>query len=481
MLTGESLPVPKVPGDRVIGGAINGEGVLVVETLAVGAETALARIVRRVESAQAAKAPIQKTVDRVAAIFVPAVLGLAALTFLGQWFATGTIAPAILSAVAVLVIACPCALGLATPTAVMAGTGVAAKYGILIKDAETLEIAHRIDTVMFDKTGTLTEGTPSVVAIEAAAGMAGAEILRLASGVQQGSEHPLAKAVRTRAEAEGLRVPPARDAKALPGRGMTATVEDHFLVVGSRRVLEDYGLEPAALAVRAAWLQKEGYSVSWLVEAGTKTPRLLGLIAFGDALKPSAKSAVAALRAQGLHVVMLTGDNAGSAKVAANALGIDDVRAEILPEDKAEAVNALRQAGRIVAVIGDGINDAPALAAADLGIAMATGSDVAMHTAGMTLMRGDPALVADAIDISRRTFAKIRQGLFWAFVYNIIGIPLAACGYLSPVVAGAAMAFSSVSVVSNALLLRRWRPRRHAASNRDPVWASERGRKAAAF
>ncbi|HEY1857831.1 heavy metal translocating P-type ATPase [Acidocella sp.] len=460
MLTGESLPVPKLLGDRVIGGAINGEGVLLVETSAVGAEAALARIVRLVESAQAAKAPVQKQVDRVAAVFVPAVLGLAVLTFLGWWFATGRIEPAILAAVAVLVVACPCSLGLATPTAVMAGTGVAAQHGVLIKDAETLETAQRVDTVAFDKTGTLTEGAPSIVAVEPEEGLKEAEILRLAAGVQQGSEHPLAKAVRARAQAEGFLVPQARDAKALPGRGMAAIVEDRHLVLGSRRVLEENGLEPAALAARAVLLQEAGRTVSWLVEAGPETSRILGLIAFGDAIKPSARSAVAALRARGLHVVMLTGDNAGSAKMAADALGIDDVRAEILPEDKAEAVNALRQAGRIVAMVGDGVNDAPALAAADLGIAMATGSDVAMHTAGVTLMRGDPALVADALDISRRTFGKIRQGLFWAFVYNIIGIPLAASGHLSPVIAGAAMAFSSVSVVSNALLLRRWRPLR---------------------
>jgi Cu+-exporting ATPase len=460
MLTGESLPVPKFLGAWVIGGAINGDGVLVVETHAVGADSTLSRVVRLVEIAQAAKAPIQKTVDRVAAIFVPVVLGIVALTFLGQWLVGGHVAPAILSAVAVLVIACPCALGLATPTAVMAGTGVAAKYGILIKDAETLEMARRIDTVMFDKTGTLTEGSPSIVAIEAADGITGAEILRLAAGLQQGSEHPLAKAVRTRADAEGVLIPPARDAKALPGRGVAANVEDRSLVLGSRRMLEEYGLDPATLAASAARLQKEGRTVSWLAETSGETSRILGLIAFGDAIKQSARAAVTALRAQGLHVAMLTGDNEGSANVVAVALGIDDVKAEILPEDKAHTVDALRRAGRIVAMVGDGINDAPALAAADLGIAMATGSDVAMHTAGITLMRGDPALVADALDISRRTFGKIRQGLFWAFIYNVIGIPLAASGHLNPVIAGAAMAFSSVSVVTNALLLRRWRPHR---------------------
>ncbi|HQT62806.1 heavy metal translocating P-type ATPase [Acidiphilium sp.] len=457
MLTGESLPVLKSPGDKVIGGAINGEGLLLVETSAVGAESALARIVRLVENAQATKAPIQKLVDRVAAVFVPVVLGIAAVTFLAWWLTTGQVEHAILAAVSVLVIACPCSLGLATPTAVMAGTGVAAKYGILIKDAETLEIAHRIDTVAFDKTGTLTEGNPSIIALEAVDGAQVAELLRLAVGVQQASEHPLAKAVRERAKADGIRPPHSTDVRTLPGRGMKATVDGHELVLGSRRVIEENGLDSTVLEARATALQEEGRTVSWLIETGPD-PRVIGLIGFGDALKSTARQAVAALHARGLRVAMLTGDNPGSARVAAHSLGIDDVQAEILPEHKAEAVHALQKVGRIVAMVGDGVNDAPALAQADLGIAMGTGSDVAIHTAGMTLMRGDPALVADAIDISRRTFSKIRQGLFWAFFYNVVGIPLAALGYLSPVIAGAAMAFSSVSVVSNALLLRRWKP-----------------------
>ena len=457
MLTGESLPVPKAPGDKVTGGAINGDGLLLVETTAIGAESTLTRIVRLVESAQAAKAPIQKLVDRVAAIFVPAVLVVALVTFLVWWFATGNAEAAILSAVAVLVIACPCSLGLATPTAVMAGTGVAAKHGILIKDAETLEVARRADIVAFDKTGTLTEGNPSVVALEPAPGIERNDMLRLAAAVQQGSEHPLAKAVRAKAEAEGMLVPAASAVKALPGRGIECTVEGRFLVLGSARLRGEHGIEAGSLAARAEALQAEGRTVSWLIDAG-KTPRLLGLIAFGDALKPTARDAVAALHGLGLRVAILTGDNKGSAVAAARALGIDDVMAEILPEHKADVVNALRREGHRVAMVGDGVNDAPALAAADVGIAMATGSDVAMHTAGITLMRGDPALVAAALDVSHVTFRKIRQGLFWAFFYNVIGIPLAAAGFLSPVVAGAAMAFSSVTVVSNAVLLRRWRP-----------------------
>ncbi|WP_244890807.1 heavy metal translocating P-type ATPase, partial [Acidocella aminolytica] len=336
MLTGESLPVLKSPGDKVIGGAINGEGLLLVETRAVGAESALARIVRLVENAQATKAPIQKLVDRVAAVFVPVVLGIAAVTFLAWWLTTGQVEHAILAAVSVLVIACPCSLGLATPTAVMAGTGVAAKYGILIKDAETLEIAHRIDTVAFDKTGTLTEGNPSIIALEAVDGAQVAELLRLAVGVQQASEHPLAKAVRERAKADGIRPPHSTDVRTLPGRGMKATVDGHELVLGSRRVIEENGLDSTVLEARATALQEEGRTVSWLIETGPD-PRVIGLIGFGDALKSTARQAVAALHARGLRVAMLTGDNPGSARVAAHSLGIDDVQAEILPEHKAEA------------------------------------------------------------------------------------------------------------------------------------------------
>jgi Cu+-exporting ATPase len=458
LLTGESLPIAKHAGDRVTGGAINGDGLLVVETTAVGAESTLARIIRLVESAQAAKAPIQHLVDRVSAVFVPVVLGIAGLTFLAWWlFAGASVEAAIINAVAVLVIACPCALGLATPTAIMAGTGVAARHGILIKDAEALEVAHVLDIVAFDKTGTLTEGKPALVALEPAPGLARAEALRLAAAVQAGSEHPLARAVVAEATREGMAVAPAAEVSALPGRGVSATVEGRSLRLGSRRLMGELGVDLGALAGRAAELEAQGRTVSWLAEAGD-TPRLLALLAFGDAVKPSARHAVAALHLAGIRTVMLTGDNAGSAKAAAAALGIDEAVAEVLPQDKADAVAKLKAGGRKVAMVGDGVNDAPGLAAADVGIAMSTGTDIAMHAAGITLMRGDPALVADAIDVSRRTYAKIRQNLFWAFVYNLIGIPLAALGLLSPVIAGAAMAFSSVSVVGNALLLRRWRP-----------------------
>jgi Cu+-exporting ATPase len=458
LLTGESLPVAKRAGDRVTGGAVNGDGLLVVETLAVGAESTLARIIRLVESAQAAKAPIQHLVDRVSAVFVPVVLGLAALTFLAWWLVGDAgVETAIINAVAVLVIACPCALGLATPTAIMAGTGVAARHGILIKDAEALEVAHAIDTVAFDKTGTLTEGKPALVAFEALPGLDRAETLRLAAAVQAGSEHPLARAVLAEAGRAGIAVAAASDVSALPGRGVAATVEGRSLRLGSRRLMGELGVDLGVLAGRAADLEADGRTVSWLAEAAPR-PRLLALLAFGDAVKPSARRAVAALHRSGIRTVMLTGDNAGSARAAAMALGIDEVVAEVLPGDKADAVARLKAGGRTVAMVGDGVNDAPALAAADVGIAMSTGTDVAMHAAGITLMRGDPALVADAIDVSRRTYAKIRQNLFWAFVYNLVGIPLAALGLLSPVIAGAAMAFSSVSVVGNALLLRRWRP-----------------------
>jgi P-type Cu+ transporter len=459
LITGESLPVPKHEGDGVTGGAINGDGLLGVETMAVGAESTLARIVRLVESAQAAKAPIQRLVDRVSAVFVPVVLGIALLTF-GGWWLIGDVGieTAVINAVAVMVIACPCALGLATPTAIMVGTGVAARHGILIKDAEALEVAHSVDTVAFDKTGTLTEGKPSVVALGPAEGVAPTELLRLAASVQAGSEHPLARAVVDLARVEGVSPVPARDVRALPGRGVAAAVEDRDLKLGSRRLMEELGVDLRPLAARARTLEDEGRTVSWLAAEAKPQPRLLGLLAFGDAVKPSARAAVSALRRIGVGTVMLTGDNAGSAKVAAERIGIDEVLAEILPEDKADAIAKLKAEGRLVAMVGDGVNDAPALAAADVGIAMSTGTDVALHAAGVTLMRGDPALVADAIDVSRRTYAKIRQNLFWAFVYNVVGIPLAAFGLLSPVLAGAAMALSSVSVVANALLLRRWRP-----------------------
>lgn len=459
MLTGESLPVDKAVASRVTGGSIDTDGMLVIETTAVGAETTLAKIVRLVEGAQASKAPIQRLVDKVSAVFVPVVLGIAVVTFFGWWAATGDATNAVLNAVAVLVIACPCSLGLATPTAIMAGTGVAARHGILIQDAEALERAHAIGVVAFDKTGTLTEGRPVVANVVPAVGVTEHNALSLTVALQAGSEHPLARAVRERAAEAGIQPAPVSGFRALAGRGVSAEVDGQTLVLGARRLLEEHQISLGNLADHAAILENEGHrTVSWLAETAPE-PRVLALVAFGDTIKQTARTAVARLHKEGVRTVMLTGDSRGAAEAVAKSLGIDEVVPEVLPGDKADAVVRLRGEGRVVAMVGDGINDAPALAAADIGIAMATGTDVAMHTAGVTLMRGDPALVADAIDISRRTYRKIRQGLGWAFIYNVAGIPLAALGFLNPIIAGAAMALSSVSVVTNALLLRRWRPR----------------------
>ena len=459
LITGESLPVGKHAGDHVTGGAINAEGLIVVRTRAVGAESTLARIVRMVESAQAKKAPIQRMVDQVSAVFVPVVIGIALVTLLGWGIATGNWEAGILNAVAVLVIACPCALGLATPTAIMAGTGVAARHGILIKDAESLEIAHKVKMVAFDKTGTLTEGRPELVALEPHQATR-SEVLAWAAAIQAGSEHPLARAVTQLALKEQVSVPAAAGVRAVAGRGMSAVVESRQLRLGSPRFMQELKVDVSAFSARAQALESGGRTVSWLADV-TGAPQLLGLLAFADTLKPAAAPAVARLHALGIKTALVTGDNRGSAEAVAAQLGIDLVHFQVLPEDKAGIIGKLKSQvsheGDRVAMVGDGINDAPALAAADVGIAMSTGTDVAMQAAGITLMRGNPALVADAIDISRRTYAKIRQNLFWAFFYNVVGIPLAAFGLLNPVIAGAAMALSSVSVVTNALRLRRWK------------------------
>jgi Cu+-exporting ATPase len=459
LITGESLPVAKHPDDKVTGGAINGDGLLLVRTSAIGAETTLARIIRMVENAQAAKAPIQHLVDRVSAVFVPVVLALALLTLVGWLLAGGGIDTAIINAVAVLVIACPCALGLATPTAIMAGTGVAAKYGILIKDAEALEIAHSVTAVVFDKTGTLTEGKPVVQELVPAdlKGNDETRLLQLIFSIQRGSEHALARAITDLAASRNITALDAAQVKALPGRGMAATVDQLDLRLGNTRLMQESNVDLSALNARASLLESQGRTISWLASVNG-VPQLLGLIAFGDQIKASAPVAIERLHRLAVQTILLTGDNQGSANAVGQALGISRIVAQVLPGEKADQVTALKQSGAIVAMVGDGINDAPALAAADVGIAMATGTDVAMQAAGITLMRGDPALVADALDISRRTYNKIKQNLFWAFIYNLIGIPLAAFGFLNPMVAGAAMAFSSVSVISNALLLRRWKP-----------------------
>ena len=455
MLTGESMPVTKSAGDKVIGGAVNGEGLIVARATALGAESTLARIIRAVEDAQAAKAPVQRLVDKVSAVFVPAVVLVALVTFAGWWLYNGDWSAALLNAVAVLVIACPCALGLATPTAIMAGTGVAARRGILIKDAEALELLHGVDVVAFDKTGTLTAGKPRLTAHIAANG-GHDELLALSAAVQHGSEHPLARAVEEAAATAGLTPAAAAGVQAVPGHGVTAQVDGAEYALGNARLLERFGIALGGLADDARRHEASGETVSWLAQTKPEA-KLVGMLAFGDALKPESREAVQALKAAGIRTVMLTGDNRGSAAHIAGQLGIDEVHAQVLPEGKADIIAQLRSTGGRVAMVGDGINDAPALAAADIGIAMGGGTDVAMHTAGVTLMRGDPRLLADAIDISRRTYAKIRQNLFWAFVFNAVGVPLAAFGLLNPMIAGAAMAFSSVTVVSNALLLRRWR------------------------
>lgn len=457
LITGESLPVSKRVGDRVTGGSVNGEGLLRVRTAAIGAETTLARIIRMVESAQAAKAPIQRIVDQVSAVFVPAVLAIALVTFVGWMLYAGNWEEALINAVAVLVIACPCALGLATPTAIMAGTGVAAGQGILIKDAEALELAHSVTAVAFDKTGTLTEGKPSLVAYEPVEGVTKEAILRIAGALQQTSDHPLAHAVMEKVRELGLSLPVVSEAKALPGRGIQALLDGELMLLGSSRLMQELGVALGKLAAVASALESEGKTISWLLCQKGDSVKLLGLLAFGDTVKPASYRAVARLRELGIKTVMLTGDNQGSAQAVAKELGIDEVRAELLPGDKANIVQELRGQGYVVAMVGDGLNDAPSLVAADVGLSMSTGTDVAMEAAGITLMRGDPRLVADSFDVSRRTYSKIKQGLFWAFAYNVLGIPLAALGMLNPVIAGAAMAFSSVSVVTNALLLRRWR------------------------
>jgi P-type Cu+ transporter len=452
LITGESLPVEKSVGDAVTGGAINGEGLVRVRATTIGAESVLSRMIQLVQGAQASKAPVQRLVDRIAAVFVPAVIAVAVVTFGVWWFTGGVLAEALINAVAVLVIACPCALGLATPTAIMAGTGAAARGGILIKDAEALERAHRISTVVLDKTGTLTEGRPVVVESIAVDGDEAA-LMHVAASAQQGSEHPLARAVL--AGADGLA--PVDHFRALPGRGIEASVEGRAVIIGNRRLMGDEGIVFDALEARAAAFEAKGRTVMWVAEKAP-APRLLGIIAVGDTLREGAAEAVARLKARGIDTVMLTGDNALSAAAIAEEVGVGRVIAEVLPGDKAGEIERLKASGATVAMVGDGINDAPALAAAHIGIAMGTGTDVAMHTAGVTLMRGDPSLIADAIAVSGATFGKIRQNLFWAFFYNVIAIPLAAAGHLSPVIAGAAMALSSVSVVSNSLLLKRWRP-----------------------
>ena len=448
MLTGESLPITKQAGDRVFAATSNGEGMLRCRATGVGEHTLLSGIIRLVAQAQGSKAPVQRLADRISAIFVPVVCLIALLTFGSWWFFGGVFSVALVNAVAVLVIACPCALGLATPTAIMVGAGQGARYGILVKNAEALERAEKVRVLAVDKTGTLTRGEPVVTDIlPLQTDLSANEALRLAAGLEQGSEHPLAKAVLAAAQAAGLSLPTISDFRATPGQGIEAECEGRRLRLGSPAYTP---LTDSKEVLEA--LQNSGKTVVVLAE----TERPLALIAIADPVRETSREAVSRLKALGVKVVMLTGDNAGTAAAIAREVGIDDWRAGISPQAKSQTINELRADGRVVAMVGDGINDAPALAAADVSFAMGAGSDAAIEAADVTLVRSDLRAVADAIDLSRATLGKIRQNLFFAFIYNILGIPLAALGLLNPVLAGAAMAMSSVSVVSNSLLLRRW-------------------------
>ena len=472
LLTGESEPVKKGLDSKVIGGALNGEGVLVVKAEAVGVESVLSQIINLVEEAQTQKAPIQKLVDRVSAIFVPTVIILALITGIGNWFYLDSISIAILRAVSVLVIACPCALGLATPAAIMAGTGIAARFGILIKDPQVLELAHRLDIVAFDKTGTLTIGKPRMLALLPFNQSFADEdqILATAAGLQLGSEHPLAKALLDAAKAKGVVPIATSSSKGLPGIGIEGIPNDGPFASQTLRLQSVASLEGSSqhdiVLQKVQVCFKQGQTVSVLMNTsgeGSEVASPIAVIAFGDELKANAQSAVDALHALHIRTVMLSGDNLAAATRVGKTIGIDEVFAQIMPGNKAEIIQKLQGTAtgkkHFVAMVGDGVNDAPALAMADVGMAMSTGTDVAMQAAGITLMRGDPTLVADAIDISKKTWGKIRQNLFWAFAFNTIGIPMAALGYLSPMLAGSAMALSSFCVLSNALLLKRWRPK----------------------
>jgi Cu+-exporting ATPase len=457
LITGESVPVAKTAGSPVTGGSINGTGLLHVEATAVGDDSTLSKIIRLVENAQAGKAPVQRLVDRISEIFVPAVAAIAAITFAGWMLATSDPGAALIAAVSVLVIACPCALGLATPTAIMAGTGVAAKFGILIKDVESLELAHRLDAIIFDKTGTLTVGRPEVVDVHVETGTARG-LVQLAASVQQGSEHPLAAAILARARADGLKPGTVDNFRSLPGRGVAGRVDGEIVLVGNESLLDEHGLARPVASAADDWTH-QGRTVSWVARGDT----VLGAIAMADTLRDTSIAAIGELRGMGVKTLLISGDAPAVAEEIGRQLRVDVARGAVRPDAKAAVVDTLRAEGHTVGMVGDGINDAPALAAADVGIAMGSGTDVAMETASVTLMRADPGLVAGAISVSRSTWNKIRQNLFWAFIYNIIGIPLAAAGFLSPAIAGAAMAMSSVSVVSNSLLLKRWTPRKQKA------------------
>ena len=455
LITGESIPVVKAAGDKVTGGSINGTGLIKVSATAIGADSTLSRIIKLVENAQEGKAPIQRLVDRISEIFVPVVVAIAAITFASWYLIDGNVESAIIAAVSVLVIACPCALGLATPTAIMTGTGAAARAGILIKDVQALEHAHSINAVIFDKTGTLTTGQPAVVEVHSTDKQPDAMLLDLAA-LQQGSEHPLAKAVLDYvAEKQSLASRSLTDFRSHTGYGVEGVVGGARITSGNEEFMHNNNIDTSTETKRAANWEEQGKTVIWVA----RDTALLGIIAIADPLRPESALAVSELKEMGVRTLLLSGDAPRAVAEIGRQVGIDDARGGIKPDGKSAEVERLQTEGYRVGMIGDGINDAPALAAADVGIAMGSGTDVAMETAGVTLMRSNPLLVPAAISVSRATWSKIKQNLFWAFIYNLVGIPFAALGYLSPTIAGAAMAFSSVSVVTNSLLLRRWKPK----------------------
>lgn len=460
MLTGESLPQLKETNVRVFAATLNGQGMLRCKAIGVGFHTALARIIRLVGEAQGSRAPIQRLADRISGIFVPVVVGIAVLTFIGWWLFSGDFPRALINAVAVLVIACPCALGLGTPTAIMVGTSRGAQAGILIKNAEALERAQKINTLVVDKTGTLTEGKPAVTDVMPAVSLTRQEFLKLAVTLEQGSEHPLSRAVLDQAAGEGIQPVEMLDFRAEPGKGVTASIGNETYWLGSPAWLESLGI--SLDQEKVAVLQHEGKTVISLASRGEP----LGYLAIADRLRPTSRQAVIRLREMGVEVVMLTGDNAATARAIAHEAGISQFIAEVLPQEKAMKIREMQTQEQVIGMVGDGINDAPALAAADVGFAIGTGSDIAMEAADVTLMNSDLLTVVDAIELSKATLAKIKQNLFFAFIYNILGIPLAAAGMLNPVIAGAAMAMSSVSVVTNSLLLRRWLPEPKPQSHR---------------